>query len=246
MPAAPLWNGFYFGVNGGYGWSAKGSSVSAYANDEPANVNVIPGANTGYFNRNGGFGGGQLGYNVQRDYLLLGIETDLQGSALSGRRSAIATSQGTEPPPYTGNAIAMARAQSSLEYFGTVRGRIGVAADRTLFYFTGGLAYGGVKDGLAANITDTPQWASPYGHAVTKEETRTGYVAGGGVEYAFTPSLSLKAEYQYLDLGKVRFDDGHVLDNSAVGRTSLLTDHSYHTVRIGLNYRLQQDYAPLK
>jgi outer membrane immunogenic protein len=245
VPAAPLWSGFYLGVNGGYGWSAKKSSAGAYADEDPANIAVIPDETIGYFNRNGGFGGGQIGYNIQRDHLLIGLEADLQGSALQGKRSVTAISDGVEIP-VPGEAITTAKAKSELDYFGTVRGRVGFAADRALFYFTGGFAYGGAKDSLTTTITNTPEGATPYSNTVTKKGTRTGYTLGGGVEYAVTPAWSLKAEYQYLDLGKVRLEDGDTLNNGTAGETASETNHTYHTVRLGLNYRLQQDYVPLK
>jgi len=83
--------------------------------------------------------------------------------------------------------------------------------------------------------------------AVDKEETATGYTVGGGVEYKFNPSWSLKAEYQFIDLGKAS------LSESAYDRrycswatASLKADHSYDTVRIGLNYHFGNTYQPLK
>jgi outer membrane immunogenic protein len=58
----------------------------------------------------------------------------------------------------------------SHSYLGTVRGRIGFTWDRLLPYVTGGLAFTGGD---------------------------TGGVIGAGLEYAFTPQLSAKAEYLY-------------------------------------------------
>ncbi len=85
------WSGLYFGANGGYGWADNDSSI------------------------NGGFGGGQIGYNFQRGKIVFGAETDIRAPVLRGAASA------------------------TLDYFGTVRGRVGYAFDRTLVYGTGGL-----------------------------------------------------------------------------------------------------------
>ncbi len=132
------WSGLYFGANGGYGEASNDSSIS------------------------GGFGGGQIGYNIQRGNIVAGLETDIQGSSISGSNTA------------------------TLDYFGTVRGRVGYAIDKALVYGTGGFAYGDFNKGVGSV---------------------DGWVAGGGVEYKFNPSWSAKAEYQYLGLTKSGYDN---------------------------------------
>lgn len=101
-----------------------------------------------------------------------------------------------------------------ITYFGTVRGRIGFTPfnPRFLVYGTGGFAYGDVRqDGL-----------------FQQSETKTGWTAGGGVEYAFLPNWSAKVEYLYTDLNS---DGGNGFDLfSSHGRTK------FHTVRAGVNY----------
>src|SRR5262245_17332946 len=72
-------------------------------------------------------GGGQIGYNWQYRWLVLGGETDLQGLHL--RRSGLATN------PF-GNSIT---ANASVDYLGTLRSRVGVAYGRWLAFATGGL-----------------------------------------------------------------------------------------------------------
>src|SRR5262249_15511246 len=125
----------------------------------------------------GGFGGGQIGYNVQRGNLVFGIEADIQGSGI-GDKGFVAT---------------LAGFKSDLDYFGTVRGRLGYALGTSLLYATGGFAYGGIR-----NEIDT---AFPV-IAFKSHETATGYTIGGGWEYMFSPAWSVKAEYQYINLGK--------------------------------------------
>src|SRR5262249_23542526 len=129
------------------------------------------------------------------------------------------------------NGLVSASATSELGWFGTVRGRIGYGFDRSLIYFTGGLAYGGVKDRLSTNFSKT----------LIFDDTKTGYVLGGGVEYLLAPSWSVKAEYQYLDLGS------DTLSFTKINGTATFTDpHTYNTVRAGLNYPLGGGYEPLK
>lgn len=83
-------------------------------------------------------------------------------------------------------------ARQSVDYLGTLRAKAGLAADRVLFYGTGGLAFGGVKDELLINgVTEN-----------SDRDTRFGYVLGTGVDFLATDNLSIGAEYLYTDLSK--------------------------------------------
>src|SRR5215475_14014038 len=108
------WTGAYGGVNGGYGWDA--SSIG----DALAPFDISPA---------GGFAGGQIGYNIQRGHIVFGVEADIQASDISDSSTVT-----------VGNTSATIK--SKLDWFGTVRARLGYAADRNLVYITGGLAYG--------------------------------------------------------------------------------------------------------
>ena len=225
------WTGFYFGGNGGYAWDAGRRNI------DYADFGTIGGAAFSAPDRSrraepeGGFGGGQFGYNWQRDRLVLGIETDLQGGDISDSRSGLTALGG------------LFRARSSTDWFGTVRGRVGLAYDRALIYFTGGFAYGDVRDRI-----DFESIGGPTAR-LRRDETDTGFVLGGGLEYKFTPSWSIKSEYQYIDLGSTRLSStfnptGAAGDTETVRTNSI--DHNFHTVRVGINYHLGQDYEPLK
>ena len=172
------WSGLYAGVNGGYGWSNRDDNL------DPA----------------GGFGGGQIGFNLQRGPVVVGVEADLQGAGISDSGGGVT---------------------SSLDWFGSVRGRAGYAFDRTLIYATGGFGYGQVTN---AGVS----------------ETQTGWVVGGGTEYKITPVWSAKAEYQYFDL-----------DAPASGVAPLGAGTGGHTqfstFRVGVNYFIGgSGYDPLK
>jgi outer membrane immunogenic protein len=245
---ADSWTGFYVGVNGGYGWSADDSKLagSAYeftCNNPSSNTRKEKGLNlannwascfapqnvkTGY-DQEGGFGGGQIGYNFQRDRLVFGIEADIQGSDISGDGKVSLLS-----------GYANASASSKLDWFGTVRGRLGYSFERTLVYFTGGFAYGGTEDSLTVKAWDG------LVSKKSKSETRTGYALGGGIEHLISPSWSLKAEYQYIDLGsdKISAQAGYCAFD--LTSATLNAEHAYHTVRVGLNYHVAPSYEPLK
>ncbi len=233
--AANTWTGFYAGVNGGYA-SNTGSDLSGnldvlWGCDEhcpprgnyPGKVETSP---------DGGFGGGQIGYNWQRDRLVYGLEADIQGAGLD--------SDGTLT-----SVFGSFHSTSSLDWFGTIRGRLGLTIfDRGLIYATGGFAYGGVEDKLTGTLTG-------YGTEVhSSSETATGYVLGAGFEYALTPKWSLKAEYQYIDLGNTSLSGGVTNFKDGYCKITTLGDlnseHAYNTVRVGLNYHIVPAYEPLK
>jgi outer membrane immunogenic protein len=157
--------------------------------------------NTSPVDPTGAFGGGQIGYNFQRGNIVFGIETDFQGSGISDSAGSL---------------------NSSLDWFGSVRGRLGYAFERALVYGTGGFGYGQVtNEGLS--------------------QTQTGWVAGAGVEYKITPSWSAKAEYQYFDLGEHGgLNNTGPLDDAYSGRTQ------FSTFRVGVNYFVGGGYDPLK
>jgi outer membrane immunogenic protein len=134
--------------------------------------------------------GGQLGYNWQYGEFVFGGETDLQ---LSGTDTTFA--------PY----------QFSNPWFGTMRGRAGIAWGYTLFYATAGLAYGETKLDFG-NLSDV--------------NTSLGWTAGAGIEFAFTPCWSIKAEYLFYNLGTQNFQLAGV--NSGF---------SAEVLRLGVNYR---------
>ena len=112
----------------------------------------------------GVFGGGQVGYNWQSGQFVFGGETDLQ---MSGADDTFA--------PY----------KFSNPWFGTLRGRAGIALDNILLYATAGFAYGDLK-------------AEQFGLSETK--THIGWTGGLGMEVGFTPNWSAKVEYLYMDL----------------------------------------------
>ena len=162
------------------------------------------------------------------------MEADIQGSGIdSGFTRTLNYGQPQYPAAFN--------ASQAIEYFGTVRGRIGYALGRTLVYGTGGLAYAGVQTNLKIAST------AGYTNSLNADSIEIGYAAGGGVEYAFTPSWSLKGEYQFIDLG----DETIAGVRSTGGTDSMKTDNNFHTVRLGVNYRfgghatpLEQDIAP--
>ena len=92
------------------------------------------------------------------------------------------------------------------QWLATVRGRAGWAWDRILFFGTGGAAF------------------APAAVTGLNSTTMTGWTAGGGIEYAFTPNWTAKAEYLYVDFPSPSFTAGSFKDTENV-------------IRAGINYK---------
>jgi outer membrane immunogenic protein len=78
-----------------------------------------------------------------------------------------------------------------------------------------------------------------------KDDTETGFAAGGGIEYAISPRISFKAEYQYIDLGSEKMSAPVVPPNGVIITTNRFDD-TFHTVRAGVNFHLTPPSEPLK
>lgn len=247
-----IWSGFYLGVNGGLGWNGGNSKLSMKGASLAPDALIVPGStclDVGCVAAlsDPAFGGGQIGFNLQRGSLLFGLEADLQSASTATAKTTYT---------HTTNTFS-ASADSSLDWFGTVRGRLGmVYRDATLVYFTGGLAFGAAHDRVTASLSDAALDTDIFSGSQSKSssKTLTGYVLGGGIEHAITPSWSVKAEYQYLELGKTTLQSsitdtgpvtGLVTGPDDTTTATLLSDHNYHTLRLGLNYHIHPGYGPL-
>jgi opacity protein-like surface antigen len=220
-PGVLTWPGLYAGVDGGFGWS---SAYLAAAFD--------PDSFAGRFDVAGGFAGVHVGYNWQRDRAVFGIEADFHGAGINGSKTF---SEGGGP---ASQGAAFATAETSLNSFGTVRGRLGYALENTLFYATGGFAFGSVKDKL---ILVNPISGIPVNIA-TNNQTATGYAVGGGIEFYFERSWSAKLEYEYIDLGSDTLFTSLISGETATARFV----HAYNTIHVGLSYHITADYEQLR
>jgi outer membrane immunogenic protein len=189
MAPAFSWTGFYLGAHAGYGW-AQARYTDFSGTFGPGSINA-----------NGFFGGIQGGYNWQMNSFVFGIEADVAAGALN-RTFALGG----------GDTY-----RASVPFLSTVRARAGFAADRALFYVTGGLGIATFQD----RVFDASVPAT-----FTTSSTRAGYALGAGVEYAFTPNWTAKVEYMYYGFGDRR--------NVFTANDRIRTD--IHTVKLGINY----------
>ncbi len=240
----PTWGGFYLGANGGYGGdTALGFRDEVINTAAPATpYAVVDGTSI----ITGGFGGGQLGYNWQFGPVVAGFETDIQGSNIMGSGAQAYFTAPVSPANYCGGTPGFsaaypcgARNDLSVDWFGTVRGRLGYALGGTLLYVTGGFAYGGVS--TSSSYTDTIAGALNLHGRVSSSVTQTGWAAGAGIEQKISPSWSVKGEYQFVDLGSVSTGLGPTFVGASTTPYPGLFQKGdsrveFNTVRIGINY----------
>jgi outer membrane immunogenic protein len=207
VPLVPVfsWTGFYIGAQAGYEWGSADHSFRQLGLP-------IPGVPSGDSSPEGFIGGGHVGYNWQTGKFVLGIEADFEGGNVDGSFFAV-------HPVSTLTSTG----KSSLNWQGSVRGRLGYAIDRTLFYFTGGWAFADFD----FRGGELPPACCGY------SETLNGWTVGGGVEHALTimPNVSVRAEYRYTDFGSASgplkpVDPG----------VQMPVDLTSHAVRLGASF----------
>jgi outer membrane immunogenic protein len=218
-PPIPVfsWTGLYVGVQAGYEFG-RSTGVSS----RPATGAVLA---SGGSNPDGVIGGAHIGYLFSTQSLpgigsmgilgtggVFGVEGDVDGSNYKSNYPLGALNTST-----------------SQNIQGSIRGRLGIAVDRVLFYATGGAAFGGLQSNYVSALGSD-----------SISHTRVGYTVGGGVEYAVTNNVSVRAEYRYTDFG-------NVTDN-LVGSTALATSVSHretdNRVQAGISYKFDT-FSPI-
>jgi len=197
----------------------------------------------GFSDNDKGFtGGGFTGYNVQCGRVLFGVETDFNYFGTD-------TQSGISCPTCGGGSPLTASYHSSTDWYGTLRGRIGLVADeRFLIYATGGLAYANVDHHFETNIGPGRVLNPPFSES--SGGTQTGWTVGGGIEFLKYENWSIRAEALYVDLGSD--DVTYKLTDGCGGTctTRVNWDDNFWVVRFGLAYHFNQPeavaYTPLK
>jgi outer membrane immunogenic protein len=203
LPADPSsWTGLYFGLNAGAAWNnasaawaAGGPNLAGSSSLSQSGLTMV---------------GLHAGYNYQvNKMLVLGVEGDISGAPFSTMQVNNNATKSTVDGQMTGLA--------------SLRGRVGLAFDKTLYYGTGGVGWvhgnyteGTAKKGVIAN---------PF-----FDGTTTAAVAGGGIEYKVMPNVTVGAEYlAYLNSGTNQ-------KVSSTGRVYNLGSGTVSTARARISY----------
>jgi high affinity Mn2+ porin len=190
------WTGFYVGAHTGYG----DGSLGPRTNPLPEQAVFFPPTITGLL------GGYQAGYNRQfSNRMVLGIEADA-----------------TFTSPLDVPRLVPAPFNSSIDYTGTLRGRVGYAFGLWMPYLTGGFAWG--HSHVRINDAD--------GEAVsTPGQYHTGWTVGAGAEFALSGNWSAKLEYDYVNLARRTYD------LAGFGLPPVSVKPDIHLLKFGLNYQ---------
>jgi len=231
QPVVPAfsWTGFYGGVNLGGSWPHGDNSGTLSGTG--GGGGTFAAASTSSADLSGVIGGGQIGYNWQTGHLVLGLEADIEGSSASATGSVGCGIAGCS---MTGNP--------KVDALGTLRGRVGYAADSWLFYVTGGFAW----EHITNTVTDTTGLGTAT--LFSTSTTQGGYVVGIGAETAFAPHWTAGLEYLHIDPGTFTLFSGPVpssvlaIFGAGGGATATINDSARmqnNIMRARLNYRFQ-------
>jgi outer membrane immunogenic protein len=176
------WAGVYLGAHAGYGWNSLQGGLDGQ----------------------GGFGGGQIGYNYQMNIFVFGVEGDGAWANIS--------QTGTLAP--FGIPVA---ASFKNEALASLRGRFGVTINNVLFYATGG-------GGWAHSVISGTALAS----TASADAWQSGYSAGAGFEWAFVPRWSVKFEYLHYGLAGANFGALGNSGNAAIDTVKIGFNYLFH------------------
>jgi outer membrane immunogenic protein len=224
------WTGFYVGAHGGGGWGNNDWQDFV----DPLNpTNATPGPDASY-NMSGALAGGQIGYNWQTGWTVFGIEADASWADIKGSGNNAPQVFAGFPSGGVPTCMQMQAdgCSSKIEALGTITGRVGAAFDHTLLYVKGGAAWGITKH-TVGGVGLVGLGIGPI--SASTSETRWGWTIGAGVEYAFAANWSVKAEYNYIDLGTERVN--FVYQPTQFFGASANLEQVLHVAKAGVNYR---------
>jgi len=205
------WTGFYVGA------SAGGSVGNSNHIDAASGL-----GDAGGYNIRGGMVGGTLGYNWQVSSFVIGFEGDYSWVHEYGSNSDI----GPAPAALAaldGRGDPLFQSFTKETWLATARIRLGYAVNNLLFYGTGGYAAAGVQAGVKDAGTNAL--------LASASSTRSGWAAGGGLEWGFAPNWSAKFELLY-----TQFEDKPFFTLQAEGPRSAVPLNDT-AARVGINYR---------
>jgi outer membrane immunogenic protein len=243
----PTWTGLYVGINGGV--ITHYNTVQDLSNW--TDIGYMPEMQS---KNTGGMFGGQIGYNIQDNNFVYGIEADWDWTGARGDKTlnwAQTFTAGPNRTPTPGGALI----HSGLDSLATVRGRAGLVVGTTLAYATAGIAWGQVDNHWGAgyansNLLNTngscfgSTGRGPCGpinnNNFVQSRSQFGWVAGFGIEHMFTslPRWIFRVEAMWVDLGKSTVvNNGPSFANGVQGQFFSEFHNQAMLARVGVNYK---------
>lgn len=206
------WSGVYAGIFAGVGFSSSDwDGVDDDIDEDPVAVDES-------LDDTAVLLGALAGINFQHDRWVFGLEADIAWIDSKEEESL----DGAEGLDLT----------SEIDLLGSLRARLGYAADRTLFYVTGGLAFAD-----AEHTWDDGGEAPVLNLSPETLDLDFGWVVGAGIEHAWTDNWLVRLEGFYFDLGS---DDGDAIFDGIDDTDEIDTfkvDQEIWVARIGLSYK---------
>jgi outer membrane immunogenic protein len=213
LPPPPFsWTGFYIGGNAGVAWTQGDLSDSFGDSFSNSQKAVFT-------------GGGQIGGNYQFNWLVVGVEADFDWLANNSNSS------NAVPTP-----IGALQVSGNDRWITTVAARVGVAYNNLLFYGKGGGGWVGVNNFALTNVTT--------GNSLnfSNSNSNSGWLVGGGIEWAFAPNWTARVEYDFLGLNNQNFTvpaGAPFFSNTDV---ISINNRDVQTLTVGLNYLFNWHY----
>jgi outer membrane immunogenic protein len=203
------------------------ASLALSGHQAAAGLVASPTAGSNSANASGWLAGAHAGYNWKTGNVVYGFETDLSKTNLDSRMNGGLVVNGPNPIQPTDNASTAAK----IDWYGTLRGRLGITNGPFLLYGTAGLAYGNI--GVSSQFRSIDLALNQI-----TSTTRAGWVAGAGAEYLLRPDLSLTLAYQYVDLGNLSLVGaaGPSTYGTFTSGQSATAHGQFHTVTAGFSW----------
>lgn len=179
LPSPLIWSGLYLGAQGGGFYFSDTAANTAIERVGPLSIGHHSIQNASYFV------GGYAGYNYQWSSIVLGVEGDLS-SVLGGRA--------VSPPIQTNDPAVFVTGASDPTLLATASARFGLAMGSFLLYAKAGGAWARVDYTGTAQTNLNAALGSE-----TISKNRSGWIVGAGAEYAWTPNILSRLEYNYID-----------------------------------------------
>jgi outer membrane immunogenic protein len=173
------------------------------------------------FSGDGYVAGIYAGWNFQTGSIVFGLEGDIQHSDISSSAGIAGAPGGADDNP-----DGVTELRFDVGYYGTVRGRVGWAWDRLMVYATAGGALGSVNFDRDYRVGSDLLQADA-------SNTRYGWAAGAGVEFALDEWWTVRGEYMRVDLGSDSFNTTY--SDGTIGLASI--DTRFDTFRAGVGLR---------
>jgi opacity protein-like surface antigen len=180
-----------------------------------AGEHVLTPIGWGATNPSGALGGLQFGYNyLVAPNWLIGVEAEFGWTSAQGKTNFV------DPAGTASLSIT-----SDHNWYDTLAGRVGYVMGPLMLYAKGGAAWMNGDYRMEVN--------SGLDGLTLANTTRSGWVAGGGVEYMLGSHWSAKLEYDHLDFGSKTLGFPNQFGNS------VSVESAVNQVKAGVNYHLE-------